>query len=139
MADPLLGVDEIDTPIDDYLSLHAEIFRRFPERSSGRSFGIQWSGWRYFVKYAEAFVANDIDMSVLPDLTESDLERLGVSLGHGKKLLRAIAALPAPVRDPTVAPAVGATGRLGDDLVDHREAGEVLGGELELAGGVGRL
>src|SRR5262249_20036300 len=44
-------------------------------------------------QYAAAFVQADIDPSVLPDLTEADLERLGVSLGHRKKLLRAIAAL----------------------------------------------
>jgi class 3 adenylate cyclase/predicted ATPase len=45
-------------------------------------------------KYAETFIGNDIDLEVLPDLTESDLERLGVSLGHRKKLLRAAADLP---------------------------------------------
>ena len=44
-------------------------------------------------QYAPAFVENDIDMSVLADLNESDLRQLGVSLGHGKKLLKAIAAL----------------------------------------------
>ncbi len=46
-------------------------------------------------KYAETFLANDIDLDVLPDLDDSDLERLGVSLGHRKKLLRAIADLSA--------------------------------------------
>jgi class 3 adenylate cyclase len=44
-------------------------------------------------QYAPAFIAADIDLSVLPDLTEANLERLGVTLGHRKKLLRAIAAL----------------------------------------------
>jgi class 3 adenylate cyclase/predicted ATPase len=56
-------------------------------------------------QYAPAFIAADIDPSVLPDLTEADLERLGVTLGHRKKLLRAIGAVavtpprapPAPV------------------------------------------
>src|SRR5262249_42322094 len=47
-------------------------------------------------QYGPAFIAADIDPSVLPDLTEADLERLGVTLGHGKKLLRAIAALAPP-------------------------------------------
>jgi len=51
-------------------------------------------------KYAETFVANDIDLDVLHDLDEKDLERLGVSLGHRKKLLRAIADL---VAAPTAA------------------------------------
>ena len=43
-------------------------------------------------QYAPAFADNDIDRSVLPDLTETDLRDLGVSLGHGKKIMRAIAA-----------------------------------------------
>ncbi len=46
-------------------------------------------------KYVETFVANDVDKDVLHDLDEGDLERLGVSLGHRKKLLRAIAELGA--------------------------------------------
>jgi len=46
-------------------------------------------------KYVEIFVANDVDLDVLHDLDESDLERLGLSLGHRKKLLRAIAELDA--------------------------------------------
>jgi class 3 adenylate cyclase/tetratricopeptide (TPR) repeat protein/energy-coupling factor transporter ATP-binding protein EcfA2 len=40
---------------------------------------------------AEAFEANDIDLDVLPDLTESDLEKLGISLGNRRRLLKAIA------------------------------------------------
>ena len=43
-------------------------------------------------QYADLFVKNDIDWGVLPDLTEQDLEKLGVSLGHRKKLIRAIQA-----------------------------------------------
>src|SRR5262245_24763391 len=45
-------------------------------------------------KYAEALLANDIDLQTLPGLDRADLERLGVSLGHRKKMLRAIAELP---------------------------------------------
>src|SRR4029079_9429520 len=44
-------------------------------------------------EYAQTFAENHIDFSVLPDLTENDLEKLGVLLGHRKKLLRAIEAL----------------------------------------------
>jgi class 3 adenylate cyclase/predicted ATPase len=47
-------------------------------------------------RYEEAFRDSDIDADVLPDLTEADLETLGVSLGHRKKLLKAIAELRAP-------------------------------------------
>jgi class 3 adenylate cyclase/predicted ATPase len=42
-------------------------------------------------RYAAAFVDNDIDMSVLSYLTDADLEKIGVSLGHRRKLLAAIA------------------------------------------------
>jgi class 3 adenylate cyclase/tetratricopeptide (TPR) repeat protein len=43
-------------------------------------------------QYVDLFAQNDIDLDVLPDLTEEELEKLGVSLGHRKKLLRALAA-----------------------------------------------
>ena len=44
-------------------------------------------------EYAERFAENDIDTSVLRDLTDQDLKELGVSLGHRRKMLRAIAEL----------------------------------------------
>ena len=44
-------------------------------------------------RYASTFVENDIDISVLRYLTDADLEKIGVSLGHRRKLLAAIAAL----------------------------------------------
>jgi class 3 adenylate cyclase len=44
-------------------------------------------------QYARRFNENGIDPSVLPDLTDQDLEKLGVLLGHRRKLLRAIADL----------------------------------------------
>ena len=44
-------------------------------------------------QYAQRFAENDIDPSVLRDLTDADLEKIGVSLGHRKKMLRAIAEL----------------------------------------------
>lgn len=46
-----------------------------------------------FVQYAEIFIENDIDLKVLPHLTNEDLRELGVSLGHRKLLLAAITAL----------------------------------------------
>ena len=47
-------------------------------------------------QYEPAFCDYDIDAEVLPELVEADLERLGVaSLGHRKRLLKAIAALRA--------------------------------------------
>jgi hypothetical protein len=44
-------------------------------------------------RYAETFQRNAIAWDVLPELKESDLEALGVLLGHRKQLLRAIAQL----------------------------------------------
>jgi class 3 adenylate cyclase/tetratricopeptide (TPR) repeat protein len=51
-------------------------------------------------RYSSAFSENDIDFSLLPDLTDADLRELGVnSLGHRKRLLAAIAELGArPLR-----------------------------------------
>src|SRR5712691_5166489 len=44
-------------------------------------------------QYAQRFADNDIDASILRDLTDEDLEKIGVSLGHRKRMLRAIAEL----------------------------------------------
>jgi class 3 adenylate cyclase len=43
-------------------------------------------------EYAERFAENDVDQSDLRDLTDQDLRELGVSLGHRRRILRAIAA-----------------------------------------------
>ena len=58
-------------------------------------------------RYEETFRANDVDADVLPELNDADLEKLGVSLGHRKKLLKAIAALAEaqPTRATTALPA----------------------------------
>jgi class 3 adenylate cyclase len=47
-------------------------------------------------QYESAFCDNDIDAEVLNELTDGDLEKLGVSLGHRKRLLKAISSLGAP-------------------------------------------
>jgi hypothetical protein len=46
-------------------------------------------------QYEALFRANEIDADILPELTEVDFEKLGVPLGHRKRLLRAIAGLGA--------------------------------------------
>jgi len=57
-------------------------------------------------QYAECFAEHDIDFSVLPDLTDADLEKIGIrSLGHRRKLLRAITDL----RDIEASPPAVAT------------------------------
>jgi class 3 adenylate cyclase len=50
----------------------------------------QWLEQIGLAQYADVFVKNDIDWEILPELNEQDLERLGVSLGHRKKLIKAI-------------------------------------------------
>ena len=52
-------------------------------------------------KYDQRFAENDISFSVLPDLTDQDLKEVGVSVGHRRQLIRAIAELPG---EDTVAP-----------------------------------
>ena len=44
-------------------------------------------------KYAEAFAENDIEFDVLSELTDDDLRQLGLSLGHRRKFLKAVAEL----------------------------------------------
>jgi hypothetical protein len=47
-------------------------------------------------EYERCFAENDIDFAILGDLTDQDLEKIGIaSLGHRRKLLRAIAGLAA--------------------------------------------
>ena len=58
-------------------------------------------------QYEALFRENDIDAEVLSDLTDGDLEKIGVSLGHRKRLLKAAAALAAghaPAPPAAVAP-----------------------------------
>jgi class 3 adenylate cyclase len=54
-------------------------------------------------QYATPFAENAIDFEILPDVTEADLEKLGVALGYRKRILRAIAALSGAA--PAAAPA----------------------------------
>ena len=45
-------------------------------------------------EYTQRFAENDIDFTILGDLSDQDLEKIGIaSLGHRRKLLRAIANL----------------------------------------------
>ena len=50
----------------------------------------QWLEGIGLQQYAETFERNDVDLDVLCDLSEEDLHRLGVSLGHRKRMLRAL-------------------------------------------------
>ena len=57
-------------------------------------------------QYEALFRENDVDSEVLSDLTDGDLEKIGVSLGHRKRLLKAAVALaPGPAAAPPAAAA----------------------------------
>ena len=49
-------------------------------------------------QYEAAFRENEIDIDILPELTEPHLEKLGVPLGHRIRLLKAISNLGASER-----------------------------------------
>ena len=49
-----------------------------------------WLGKLGLEQYAKLFSDNDIDVAVLPDLSDQDLKDLGVSLGHRRKIFAAI-------------------------------------------------
>lgn len=66
-----------------------------------------WLAQHGLEQYAETFADNDIDLDVLPDLTDDELKELGLSLGHRKRLLKAIvqtAGVTPSVQDSAVAP-----------------------------------
>src|SRR5215469_775477 len=76
-------------------------------------------------QYAQRFAENDIDFDVLNDLTDQDLEKIGVtSLGHRRKLLRAIANLKG-VEQITAAVGVAAAPRTTPRVVDTAERRQV--------------
>ena len=69
-------------------------------------------------RYAAAFAENDIDVAVLPHLTDADLEKVGVSLGHRRKMLAAIAELGGAV---PASPHPALTGRKPQDAAERRQ------------------
>ena len=50
----------------------------------------EWLAALSLSEYAERFIEADIDLDVLPELSDRDLESLGISLGHRRKIMRAI-------------------------------------------------
>ena len=76
-----------------------------------RSLGLQ--------QYEAAFREHEIDAEVLPELAEGDLEKLGIPLGHRKRLLKAIRALGAggQATPPLALPGIG---DLSEDVAERR-------------------
>ena len=51
-------------------------------------------------EYAQRFAENDIEIDVLSELTDQDLEKLGISLGHRRRMLRAVRERNYPPAEP---------------------------------------
>ncbi|WP_035688198.1 adenylate/guanylate cyclase domain-containing protein [Bradyrhizobium sp. Cp5.3] len=62
-------------------------------------------------QYAQRFAQNGIDVGVLPELMDDDFEKLGVLLGHRRRMLRAIAELDPAALIASPAPPHGAERR----------------------------
>src|SRR5271157_5851547 len=82
-------------------------------------------------EYAQRFAESDIDIDVLGELTDQDFDRLGVSLGHRRRMLRAIRELGAsPIAAVTERQAPVPTGPepAPKDSAERRQShGNVLG------------
>ncbi len=98
----------------------------------------QWLQSLGLERYQQTFRDNDIDGEILADLDDADLEKLGVTLGHRKKLLKAIAALGSTsggAPSETIATTPEATGErrqvtvLFADLVGYTRLTHELGAE----------
>jgi hypothetical protein len=79
-----------------------------------RSLGLQ--------RYEAAFLENEIDWNVLPELEESDLEKIGIPLGPRKLLLKAIRALgPSAPAEPVAPPVAPPIASPREDTAERRQ------------------
>ena len=69
----------------------------------------EWLKKLGMAEYAQRFAENDIDISVLRHLTDQDLKELGISLGHRRKLMRAIGEIDGATSTNSQSAAVTAT------------------------------
>jgi len=74
-------------------------------------------------EHIQRFAENDIDFAILGDLTDQDLKEIGIaSLGHRRKLLRAIADLKGVEKDaPTVTGVAAARVKPRADAAERRQ------------------
>ena len=72
-------------------------------------------------RYIEVFATHDIDLDVAPSLTEQDLEKLGLSLGHRRKFIAAAAKLRAGGAQTTDHPTQAAAPRPEKAGVERRQ------------------
>jgi class 3 adenylate cyclase len=91
---------------------------------------------------ADTLAANDIDLDLLPELSDEDLKELGLSLGHRRRLLRAIGEMPSARPAPAVSTTTPASdsGLAADSTARDAERRQVtvlfcdLVGSTELSG-----
>ena len=73
-------------------------------------------------EYAQRFAENDIDFTILSELTDQDLEKIGIaSLGHRRKLLRAIANLETTEKGSPVVAVAAPAAPLSLDTAERRQ------------------
>jgi class 3 adenylate cyclase len=91
-------------------------------------------------KYEEILASHDIDLAVVPDLTDHDLEKLGLSLGHRRKFLSAAAKLREAAADTSEVTAQIQPSRLAEPSIERRQmtvvfvdlvGSTVMGSELD--------
>jgi class 3 adenylate cyclase len=78
----------------------------------------EWLASLGMAEYSECFAENNIEIDVLGELTDQDLERLGVSLGHRRRMQRAIRELGSPA---PAAPQVAAASPIPRDSAERRQ------------------
>src|SRR5689334_12042502 len=73
-----------------------------PDEAAKRDVALrQWLGALGLEQYAQSFERNDVGLDLLPDLSDAELEKLGLTLGHRKRLLKAVAGLQSAESLPT--------------------------------------
>src|SRR5271166_1003974 len=72
-------------------------------------------------RYEPTFIENAIDGDVLPELTEGDLEKLGIPLGDRKRLIKAIRAMLAGSPTAFITSGVGGDAQSGQPRVAAAE------------------
>ena len=83
---------------------------------------VRWLDGLGLGRYAQAFAENDVALDVLPDLADSDLRELGVSLGDRKRLLRAIQQMQSPSQPVVALVEISAPQHLSEQILRSRAA-----------------
>jgi len=71
-------------------------------------------------QYAQRFAENEIDVAVLPHLTDQDLKDIGIPLGHRRKILAAISE-PTVAAQATPEPSAAAMAPKAPDAAERRQ------------------